>query len=146
MLNKFKLTAGMRSYVIKQIQEMDLSQPKRISITDWSGKRGLTSNGLAQVWYSQIGDLIGYDAKTTHQLCKIDFGLPIILQQDDYGETIDFILQATNFYKQDREHQVKIVSGLQITSKMTTKEMSRYLNDVQHFYGNCGLELTNNET
>jgi len=140
-----KLTAGFRSLFIKQIQEMDLTQPQRVEIKPWSGKRGLSSNSIAQVWYAQIGDLIGYDAKTTHQLCKIDFGLPIILQQGDYGQTIDYILQATNFYKQDREHQVKIAAGLNITSKMTTKEMSKYLNDVQHFYGNCGLELNNGE-
>ncbi len=144
-MKPFKLTAGFRSLFIKQIQEMDLTTPKRISISEWSGKRGLSSNGMVQIWYAQIGDLTGYDAKSSHQLCKIDFGLPIILQQDGYGQTIDFILQSTNFYNQDREHQIKIVSGLQITSKFSVKEMSQYLNDIQHFYGNCGLELTNGE-
>jgi len=71
------MTAGMRSYVLQQIQQMDLSEPVRVDIKPWGSKRGLSSNNLAQVWYSQIGDLTGYDAKTTHQLCKIDFGLPI---------------------------------------------------------------------
>lgn len=140
-LKNFKLTAGMRSYVIQQIQQMDLSEARRLDIKPWSTQRGLSSNNLAQVWYSQIGDLTGYDSKTAHQLCKIDFGLSIILQKVDYGETVAFILDSTNFYNQDREHQVKIIGGLQITSKMTTKEMTKYLNDVKHFYGNCGLEL-----
>ena len=75
----FKLTQGMRSYLIQKIQQMDLSEALRVDIKLWGSKRGLSSNNLAQVWYSQIGDLTGYDAKTSHQLCKIDFGLPIIL-------------------------------------------------------------------
>ena len=141
----FKLTQGMRSYLIQKIQQMDLSEALRVDIKPWGSKRGLSSNNLAQVWYSQIGDLTGYDSKTAHQLCKIDFGLPIILQQGSYGETIAFILDSTGFYKQDREHQVRIVAGLRITSEFSTKEMTQYLNDVKHFYGNCGLELSNGE-
>lgn len=145
MLNKFKLTAGMRSHVIRQIQEMDLTIPKRIVITDWDGQRGLSANAISHVWYPLIGDHDGFITHDAHQLCKLNFGIPILLANEKWHEAIQDMLERTNIYMLEHKEIVNIMTLTNVTSVFTTKEMSRYLRDMQYFYGLLGLDLNNGE-
>lgn len=139
----FKLTPGMRSYLIQQIQQMDLSEPKRVDIKDWSGKRSLSSNGLQHVWYNQIADFCCTDFKTAKAESKIDHGLPIILSDPTHGAVIDWKLKAMDFYSRSREAQVKIICTESVTSLFNTKQANQYMNSLQVFWGSCGLNLSN---
>lgn len=140
-MKNFKLTAGFRSYLIQTIQEMDLSEPMRVNIEKWKGKRGLSSNALSHVWYKQISDFICDDIKSVKAQCKIDHGLPIALQNSETFPALPYILEKTNFWNMPREKQLILISGINITSLFNTKEMSEYLNSAQVFWGSAGLLL-----
>lgn len=142
-MKNFKLTNGFRSYLIQHIQELDLSQPKRINIEDWKSKRGLSSNALSHVWYKYIADFIADDIKSVKAQCKIDHGLPIALNNQETFPALAYILDKTNFWNIPREKQIILISGISITSLFNTKEMSDYLNSMQVFWGSAGLQLTN---
>ena len=140
-MKNFKLTPGFRSYLIQEIEKMDLSTPKRVTIEDWKGKRGLSSNSLSHVWYGLIAEFICNDSITVKGECKIDHGLPIALNNQESFPALAYILDKTGFWNMDREQQVVMISGISITSKFNTKEMSDYLNSIQVFWGSAGLNL-----
>ncbi len=140
-MRDFKLTPGFKAYLIQMIQEMDLTTPKRVKIEDWKGKRGLSSNALSHVWYANIANFICNDTITAKAECKIDHGLPIALNNQESFPALSYILDNTNFWNMPRDKQCILISGLSITSKFNTKEMSDYLNSIQVFWGSAGLNL-----
>lgn len=143
MIKNFKLTPGYRSWLKSQIDEMDLTTPKRVNIVDWSEKRGLSANNLSHVWYKQIADHSALTEPEAKSYCKMEFGISIILERgdDDYKDTLAYILDSVNFNHQSFENKVKLMSGIAITSKFTTKEMSQYMDSIQRFYGMQGINL-----
>lgn len=141
MLKNFKLTNGFRSYLIKQIQEMDLGQPMRVNIVRWREKRGNSSNSLSHVWYAIIAEFIGDDARSVKAQCKIDFGIPIALQNEKMFPCLGYILDKTGFWRMTRGQQILLISGQKMTSLFDTAEMSKYLNDMQMFWGSVGIDL-----
>ncbi len=141
-MKNFRLTAGFRSHVIQQIQEMDLTEPKRLDIVPWKGKRGLSSNALSWVWYKIIGDEIGMTTEETHQNCKIQFGLPILFKSgSDYAHSVSLLLDGVSFWSLSIVNQWRAIAPIAVTSKFNTKEMSQYLEDIQTFYGIQGITL-----
>ena len=140
-MKNLKLTNGTRGYLIKQIQQLDLNEPKRVCIDDWRGKRSLSSNALSHVWYPQIAGFTGTDIKSAKAEAKIDHGLPIILNNPEHGPVIAWKLEVMNFYNRSRENQIKIICTEAITSLFNSKEMSQYMNSLQHFWGSAGLSL-----
>ena len=123
------------------IQEMDLSQPKRVSIDDWKEKRGLSSNALSHIWYKQIADFVSDDTASIKAQCKIDHGLPIALNNTKSFPALGYILDKTDFWNMSREQQIILISSQKMTSLFNTKEMSDYLNSMQVFWGSAGLSL-----
>lgn len=141
-LKNFKLTHGTRAYVIDCIKSMDLTDPVRLDCGKWKGKRGLGANALSWVWYKQIGDEIGMTTDEVHADCKIRFGLPILFESgSDYAYTVARLLDGVNFYSMTIKEQWNEMEAIVVTSKFTTKQMSRYLEDIQRFYGIQGINL-----
>jgi len=137
-----KLTAGNIRYVIQELLKLDLTRDKRLGISDWDKARGLSSNALSWVWYKEIGDFIGMTTDEVHSNCKIQFGLPILFsRKDDYVYDVAELLESIQFWQMPLEMQWRKIKAIAITSKFKTKEMSRYLEDIQNFYGVQGLNL-----
>ncbi len=146
MIKNKKLTHGTRSYYIEQIQKMDLSEPMRLDVVPWKGKRGLPANALSWVWYKIIGDFNGMTAEEVHADCKIRFGIPILMRSgSDYAYTIAELLEESGFYNKTLEKQWRIIETIAVSSKFTTKEMNQYLESIQLFYGREGIVLENEE-
>lgn len=145
-LKNFKLTHGTRAWAIEQIQQMDLTQPKRLDLSDWRGKRGLSANALSWVFYKHIGDEIGMTTDEVHADCKIRFGIPILMQSgSDYAYTIAELLDESGFYTKPLEKQWAIIETIAVSSKFTTKQMSEYIESIQYFYGLQGIVLESND-
>ena len=70
----------------------------RISIVEWSDKRGLSANAQQHVWYNRISQFNGYDIRTAGNQSKLDFGLPILLSANDIGPQVDFLLKKIGIY------------------------------------------------
>lgn len=139
---KNKLNNSTRAWHIQQIQQMDLTKPKRITITDWREKRGLDANALSHVWYKIVGDELGMFESEVKADCKIQFGLVILFNgSSDYAASIAMLLEGCNFWQSSLEQQRKLIEPIAVTSKFNTKEMSEYLEAIQRFYGVQGIVL-----
>lgn len=140
-MKNLKLTNGMRSYLIDQIKKMDLSKPKRVNIEDWSDKRSLTANSQYYVWLPAISEFECVDLKTKRNELKLDFGLPIILADEQIGNRMGNALQKHGFFEWQREEQVEYMEFLQVTSLMSTKQHNKMRDDIKHFYNSAGLGI-----
>ncbi len=139
-IKNFKLTHGFRSYLIQQINEMDLSEAKRVDIVPWGSKRGLPANALSHVFYDVIAKATGMNE--VHSDCKIRFGLPILFaRRDDYAFDVAEMLDAMDFWGMSLENQLRKIKPIAVTSKFKTKEMAQYIEDMQIFYGQQGIIL-----
>ena len=140
-----KLTAANRQEAIRIIQEMDLTKPKRLEWKDWRQRRGIDHNALSWVFYKLIGDYVGMTTDEAHADCKIRFGLPILFSSgSDYAYDVSLLLEGVSFYGLTVESQWRAITPIQVTSKFDTKQMSEYIESMQHYYGVQGLILDSN--
>ena len=142
-MNDLKLSITSRSYVIQELDTLDLhNKAYRLKVSDWGAKRTLTANGQIHVFIGQIAKFTSTDALTAKCEVKIDFGLPLIMMRDDeYSRVVDYILTNANFYNMEREDQIVFITAISVTSMLTTKESKTLMDDLIYFYNNVGLEL-----
>ena len=113
----------------------------RLSIQEWSDKRGLSANAVQHVFYKRISQFNGYDIRTAGNQSKLDFGLPILLSDSDIGPKVDFLLKKIGFYSFTREQQVNVMDLIQVTSIFSTKQHNLYRDNLVMFWHEQGLEL-----
>jgi len=90
VINK-KLTHGTRSHYIQIIKDMDLTTPKRLVISDWKGKRGISMNAQQHLFYAEIAKFYGDRSPLeVKNWCKDKFGLPILHNNVNYCDKIEF--------------------------------------------------------
>ena len=113
--------------------------PISISYT-FGAKRSLDANAVQHLWYKQISEHTGEDIKTVGNMCKLDFGLPILLA-GIYGDKISYTLKKIEFHKWQRQQQINFMDILAVTSLFKSKEHNQYRDNMQAFYRDNGLEL-----
>jgi len=102
-------------------------------------KRSIPANGQQWVWYGQIAKFTSTDAKTVAAECKIDFGLPILLNDPDVGDVLRFALRG--FDRMTRDQQIKFIYVIQVTSLMNSKQHMQYRDDILYYYNTQGLAI-----
>jgi len=87
-----KLTSSNMEFIVQELRKLDLSQPKRLVVREGKKKRGLSSNGLQHLWYGALNKHFGYaqdkQQNPAKEMCKVMFGVPIILNNPVYGQLI----------------------------------------------------------
>jgi len=141
-VKNFKLTHGLRSWLIQQINDMDLTKPRRVNIEEWKGKRSITMNAQQHLFYAQIakfcGDRSALDVKND---CKDKFGIPILLNNADYGHKLEFLLDRLNYYKYQQEGKMKLIQCLAITSEFNTAESKEYCDNMIYYFNDIGCPI-----
>ena len=95
-----------------------------------AGKRTLPQNALKSVWYSDVARNRGdVTAKDVERECKYKYGLPI-LRRDRMHEYV--FSQAVDPLKYEKRLQV--MDCFAVTSIMSVKELSEYLDMMQGDY------------
>ena len=110
----------------------------RISIK--AGKdRSLDQNATSHVWYAQIAAELREDtAEGVKCECKLRFGVPLLRAEDaDFREMYDAAIKKSLTYEQ----KLKAMRFLPVTSLLSTKQMTRYLSDIQAEYAHRGVIL-----
>ena len=103
------------------------------------GKRGLDKNALSHVWYK---DIAGFKQDWTpieaRQWCKLHIGVPILLAENE-----KFAAHYNKFvrYQASYEEKLEFMLYCDVTSIMSAKQMTDYLNQVQLHWRNEGLFL-----
>ncbi len=137
-----KATKGNFDYVTQELRKVDFSKAKRIRVTDWSEKRGLSANAQQHFWYKQIadhyGDRLWLDVKAT---CKDMFGLPIILQSEVHADKMEFLLHKLNYYNHSYESRMKLIHCLEVTSLFNTSESKEYMDNMIYYFNDLGVNI-----
>ncbi len=141
-MTDIKLTANNLDYVIHELKKVDVNQDKRIKITPWKEKRGLSANAQQHRWYSDIakyyGDRTALDVKN---FCKDALGLPILLNSDKHGDKIEFLLHKLDYYRHSHESKMKLIQCLEVTSLFNTPESKQYMEQLVYYFNDKGVNI-----
>ncbi len=143
-MKNFKLSLTTRQDFDLKINKLLSENPNQchfINITKKKKKRSLSANAQQHVWYKQISEFTCTDIKTCESECKIDFGLPIILADQDIGKVIGYALENAKFFSMNRERQIVFIQIIQITSLMNTKQHNQYRENILYFWNQAGLNI-----
>ncbi len=136
-----KLTASNRAFINQELDKLDLSQAKRIVISDWKKRRGLSANGQQHVWYGQIDKHSNNVSGYTKRFCKYTFGLPILLNSAKHSDFYETLLDALNFYNRPYEVRIDLMEGIEVTSKFNTAESKIYMEQMVYYFNDNGIPI-----
>lgn len=133
---------GQRKALIRFIEGHEL--PMVVSITK-GGIRSYKQNNLSFQWYNDIArQTDGWTPTDARAYCKLHFGVPIMRDEchkfrDQYDKMIKPLLYP------DKIMLMVEPIDLPVTSKMTAKQMNRYIETVWQHFVEKGFELTDPE-
>lgn len=112
-------------------------------VARFSFKRTLSQNALLHKWFGEIAKHFG--DRTANEVkgeCHRDIGLTIRLRDEQFN----WVWQQTGA-KLNREQQAKLLASgcLGLSSGMSTKTLSEYMNEIQRTYSMQGVRLTDPE-
>lgn len=142
-MRDFKLTFNSLGYAIQEITKLLTANPNkkyRLSVVEWK-KRSLSANSQQHVFYKAISDHTGEDIKTVACRCKRDFGLPILLSDDQVGIKLGWMLDKIGFYQMSDIQQIKVMDVIQVTSLMNSKQHSEFRDNLIFYWNDNGLTI-----
>lgn len=127
---------------MQQLETMDLTTAKRLTIVEWKGKRSITMNNQQHLFYGQIakwyGDRSALDVKNS---CKDMFGLPILHNSSHSCESIEYVTAGLDYYKGSHERRMKLIQCISVTSLFNTAESKRYCDDMIYYFNDIGCPI-----
>ena len=116
------------------------AENKFLRLSVKAGKaRSLDQNAISHAWYEQLArelredDAIGWKAH-----CKLHYGVPILRAEDDeYREAYDATIKIVFSYEQ----KLAAMKFWPVTSLMTKKQLSAYLEAMQAEFAKRGVRL-----
>lgn len=111
----------------------------RVVLTYKGGKaRSLDQNAISHAWYEQMGrEDRQDDARGHRRYCKLHHGVPILRADDaDFREAYDAVIRPLAY-----ELKLVAMDHWPVTSLMTKKQLSAYLEAVQNDYAGRGVRL-----
>ena len=118
------------------------AQPMPMTVSARKGaKRSHPQNATVHAWFGQIAAETGQTAAEVKAECKLRYGLPIMA-----AECHAWVAEWEGCYRALPYHaQVKLFELLPMTSKMTTRQMSAFMDAVQKEYRAQGIDLIDPE-
>lgn len=113
-------------------------RPFTVEVTD-GRNRSDEQNKLSFKWYKEISEQTGEDIEDVRARCKLEIGVPILRENDDFRATYDRLVRPLSYA--DKIELIK-VSDWPVTRLMKVEQMSRYLDIVFRQHAEMGIELT----
>ena len=127
------------SMVIGKLRDT-FKDKKYFSVTIHTGKnRTISQNSLQHAWYLQVSrEEAEYTPAEIKRLCKYRYGLPILRGDDaEFNEVCARVIDPLVY-----ESRILAMEYLPVTSLMSTKQLSEYMEQVQnHYAGRVQLEF-----
>jgi hypothetical protein len=104
-------------------------------------KRSCEQNRLQHLWHKEAAEqLLDGSAEEKRGYCKLHFGVPIMRENDEFREAYDKVIMPL-------QYELKILSmqsplDFPVTSLMTVKQKSAFLDQIYVFYTGLGVKLT----
>lgn len=102
-------------------------------------KRSVDQNSISHAWYSEVSRAL-QDRSPLSVKCesKLTCGVPILrAEDDDFRAFYDKSVRQTLSY----EEKLDAMKFLPVTSLMSVKQLSQYLEDLQQYWGKQGVYL-----
>jgi len=106
--------------------------------------RSDAQNRLSQAWYTdiatQLGDMTHEDVRAT---CKLQFGMPILCRDNAaFNDTYQRTLAPLSY--EQRIEAIRVFD-IPVTRLMLVKQMTEYLDNMQRYWSQQGVRLTDPE-
>ena len=147
VVKDIQYTASNLDYVIQQLRKVDLTKPKRLVISEWKEKRGLSSNGQIHLWFDQIAKQLGYlsEAKSEAYIkssCKVIFGIDILLGSEScLAKSVIRTLERIDYWSLDWTNKIDVVAGITVTSIFTTSEMKVFMEQMIFYWNDKDVPI-----
>jgi len=135
-------TEQARMMAVRFIQNQPLPFAMRVTK---DSKRSIEQNRLQFLWVKEASEqLQDHTPEQYRAYCKLHYGVPILRNDDDQFRTLyDEMIRPLSY-----ENKLKLMSppiDLPITSQMTVKQLTQYLNEVHAHFSSLGVVLTDPE-
>lgn len=112
--------------------------PFTAEITD-GRDRSAEQNRLSHKWYGEISDQTGEDKEDVRARCKLEIGVPILREVENFRKTYDRLVRPLSYA--DKLDLIK-VTDMPITRLMSVPQMTRYLDLMFRRHAGFGVVLT----
>jgi hypothetical protein len=142
-------TKSDMSRALYLIEEAPLLPVRVVTIAEYVIDRSLAQNRLAFRWYNDAADqLKDGTASDKRAYCKLHFGVAILKDgtgksAEKFRDVYDRIIRPLT-YEQKLELMTDPIN-LPITSLMTVKQFTQYLDSVQQFFSSIGVVLVTDD-
>jgi hypothetical protein len=102
--------------------------------------RSAQQNRLAFQWYKDAADQGDHTAAEYRCLCKLHFGIPIMREDDEFRAKYDAVIKPLAY-----EIKLALMDepfNFPVTSLMSVKQFTRYLDRIWHHFTSKGFRLT----
>ena len=105
--------------------------------------RTVDQNAMSFELYTRIGKtLYGGDTEHARYECKLHYGVPILRENDpDFQKIYDTVIKP-----HDYGTKLKIMEYLPVTSLMSKKQFSEYVDKILNVYSEKGVDFTDLES
>lgn len=114
--------------------------PLQITIKAGKEPRSVQQNRLAFQWYKDAAEQGDHTAEEYRSLCKLWFGIPIMREDDDFRAKYDRVIKGLPY-----ETKLSLMDepfNFPVTSLMSVKQFTRYLDRVWNHFSDKGYQLT----
>jgi len=113
-------------------------RPFTVEVTD-GRDRSTEQNRLAFKWYKEVSEQTGEDIEDVRARCKLEIGVPILRENDDFRATYDRLIRPLSYA--DKIELIK-ATDMPVTRLMKVEQMTRYLDIMFRQHAEHGIELT----
>jgi len=117
------------------------SRPYTVKVAQGDEDRSLKQNRLSFMWYQLRGSITGHGKIHERCLCKLHYGVPILMRDDD--DFLRFFQKA--LAPMAYQDQLDAMEFVPVTRLMTVKQFAEYLTDVDQESAKAGIMLPHPE-
>ncbi len=97
-------------------------------------KRSLDQSALFHVWVKQLSGFMGEPSNRAKQILKINFGFPILLQNEEKGPRLQWLLKSIEWDRRTWEQKLAICERfIPVTSIMKPNELKSMMDNIKEW-------------
>lgn len=112
-----------------------------VNVREAETDRTLAQNRLIHRWFADISRaLVGVSPADVKADCNLKYGRPILLRDDpEWQAVFDYLFRTVN--DEAKKKAIRVLD-VPFTRRMTVKQLTEYMNQMQQDYAEAGISLT----